>query len=353
MQIYHEKLWCCEKVMLVGKRKTIYDVAEEAGVSISTVSRTINSKGYVSDEVRKRVELACKDYRPMASAREIQTQKSNTIAILIKHDINYVFMNSIFLNVLNAITTEAKRKGYRILLDAGEEDEGIYNQYLERRVDGYIVLGSKKSSYITEVFKENNVPFVLIGDCEDGQSDICQVEINDRESVYDAVNYLLRLGHEKVGIITGSLDYASARNRLNGYLQALDEAGIQRKEEYIECCDNMSELKSENLTKKMLFLKEPITALIAFNDSVAVAAMKAAVSLNINIPEDLSVIGFDDSMMASYVRPSLTTIWQPSYEKGELAINKLITALESGTIPHGREELQCMMVYRESCQSIQ
>lgn len=129
------------------KRKTIYDVAAEAGVSISTVSRVINGKGYVSDEMRRKVEKACDNYRPIASAREIQTQKSNTIAVIISNNIKYVFMNSTYLNILSAITTVAKRAGYRIMLDIyeQEEDKTAYDLYLERRVDGFIILGQKRA----------------------------------------------------------------------------------------------------------------------------------------------------------------------------------------------------------------
>lgn len=337
------------------KRKTIYDVAAEAGVSISTVSRVINGKGYVSDEMRRKVEKACDNYRPIASAREIQTQKSNTIAVIISNNIKYVFMNSTYLNILSAITTVAKRAGYRIMLDIyeQEEDKTAYDLYLERRVDGFIILGQKKSSKLIDIFCENKVPFVLVGDYGDQSDEICQVEIEDKTAVRSAVEYLINIGHTKIGIITGSLEYASACNRLSGYLEALQAAGIKKREEYIENCENMTEIMGENLAKKLLLLKDPITALVAFNDSVALSAYKAAQSLNVSIPDQLSVIGFDDSMVASYVQPGLTTIWQPSYEKGEKAANLLIDALESQEVPRGKVELKCVIIYRDSCRPLE
>lgn len=336
------------------KRKTIYDVAAEAGVSISTVSRVINGKGYVSADMRRKVEQACTGYRPIASAREIQTQKSNTIAIIISNNIKYVFTNQIYLSILSAITSIAKRAGYRILLDIyeQEEDDSAYNLYLERRVDGFIILGAKKKSKIIDSFSKNQVPFVLVGDYGNGSEEVCQVEIEDEAAVYSAVEYLTNMGHTRIGIITGSLEYASACNRLNGYLLALAAAGIEKREEYIESCDNMTEVMGENLAKKLLLLREPVTALVAFNDSVALAAYKAAQSLNIRIPDQLSVIGFDDSMVASYVQPGLTTIWQPGYEKGEKAVNFLIHALENQELPRGKAELKCIMIYRDSCKPV-
>lgn len=343
------------QVEVFMKRKTIYDVAAEAGVSISTVSRVINGKGYVSDEMRKKVEKACKDFRPIASAREIQTQKSNTIAVIISNNIKYVFMNSTYLNILSAITTVAKRAGYRIMLDIyeQEEDRSAYDLYLERRVDGFIILGAKKSSKLIDIFRENRVPFVLVGDYGEDHEDVCQVEIEDKAAVKSAVDYLINIGHTRIGIITGSLEYASACNRLCGYLSALEAAGIERKEEYIENCENMTEVMGENLAKKLLLQREPVTALVAFNDSVALSVYKAAQSLNVRIPDQLSVIGFDDSMVASYVQPGLTTVWQPSYEKGEKAANLLIEALESQELPRGRVELKCVIIYRDSCKPLE
>lgn len=336
------------------KRKTIYDVAAEAGVSISTVSRVINGKGYVSDEMRQKVEKACVNYRPIASAREIQTQKSDTIAVIISNNIRYVFMNSTYLNILSAITTVAKRAGYRIMLDVyeQEEDDTAYDLYLERRVDGFIILGAKKSSKLIDVFNENKVPFVLVGDYGDDSKAVCQVEIEDENAVRSVVDYLTNIGHTKIGIITGSLEYASSCNRLKGYLSALEAAGIEKRDEYIENCDNMTGVMGENLAKKLLLLREPITALVAFNDSIALAAYKAAQSLNIQIPDQLSIVGFDDILEASYVQPGLTTVWQPSYEKGEKAATLLINALENQELPRGKVELKSVIIYRDSCKPL-
>lgn len=330
------------------QRKTIYDVAEKAGVSISTVSRVINGKGYVSEETRRKVEEACENYRPIASAREIQSQKSKTIGIIINHETDYFFLNTTFLNVLRAITSVTKKRGYRLLIDTCEDENAVCNLYYECKVDGLIIMGSKRDSMLIPLMQKGNIPFVLVGDYE-ASNEISQVEINDKAAVYEAVKYLVGLGHRNIGIITGPLEYASGYNRLEGYKQALEEAGIAINEEYIEACDNITEIKAQNLAKKLLYLPNKITALMAFNDMVAVAAYKAAKDLGVSIPKDLSVIGFDDSVMASYVLPPLTTIWQPSYEKGERAINILIDALENNSLPRERIELKGITMYRESC----
>lgn len=330
------------------KRKTIYDVASEANVSISTVSRVINGKGYVSEETRKKVEKACENYRPIASAREIQTQKSKTIGIIINHETDYFFMNTTFLNVLRGIISITQENDYRISLEAKKSDEEICNLYYECRVDGFIVIGCKTSSKLIQTLKEGDIPFVLIGDYKKSD-EISQVEIDDRDSIYNATKYLINIGHKNIGIITGPLEYSSGYNRLEGYKEALNEAGISIKDEYIETCENMIDIKVENIIKKLLYLSDRVTALIAFNDDIAISAYKAAQDLNINVGKDLSIIGFDNDRIASYITPGLTTIMQPSYEKGEHAAKILIDALKAECLPVKREELKCIMIYRDSC----
>lgn len=333
------------------EKKTIYDVARDAGVSIATVSRVINGKGYVSEDTRRRVEEACEDYHPLASAREIQSRKSNTIGIITNHQTDYFFMNETFLNALRAIAEVTKNRGYRLMFEITNEKEEVCNLYHEQKVDGMIILGGNRGGELIATLEEKEIPFVLVGDCKESAT-VSQVEINDRQAVYEAVRYLIGLGHRKIGIITGSLQYASGINRLEGYREALAEAGIPIREEYIECCDGMTDVKVENLTKKLLYLPDRITALVAFNDMVAVSAYKAAKEIGIEVGKDLSVIGFDDDRIASYITPPLTTIWQPSYEKGERAARILLDALEEKRLPREREELKCIMIYRDSCVDI-
>lgn len=330
------------------KRKTIYDVARDAGVSISTVSRVINGNGYVSAETRKRVEEACKDYRPIASAREIQSQKSRTIGIIINHTTDYFFLNMTFLNALRAIAFEAQNRKYRLLLEISPTEEEVCNLYYERRVDGVIIMGFQRDGTLISRLEENEIPFVLIGDCKESET-VSQIEINDRQAVCEATRYLIGLGHKNIGIIAGPLEYASGVNRLQGYMDAHEEAGIPIRQEFIESCGALTGVMAENLAKKILYRPEGVTALIAFNDTVAMAAYKAAKEMQIEVGRDLSIIGFDDDPIASYVTPALTTIWQPSYQKGERAAIILMDALEKGVIPHKREELKCIMIYRNSC----
>ncbi|MCI8558774.1 MAG: LacI family transcriptional regulator [Lachnospiraceae bacterium] len=333
------------------KRKTIYDVAQEAGVSITTVSRAMNGTGYVSEDTRKRIEKAAENYRPVAVAREMKMQKSKTIGIVINHDADYFFMNSTFINELRAIALAAKKRRYKLLLELMDDEEEIKNLYFTRKVDGLIVMGCNRNSEIIPAMVEAKIPFVLIGNYE-GEEQVSQVEVNDKRAVYDAMNYLIGLGHRKIGIITGALKYSSSFNRLEGYKEALTDAGIPIRNEFIEICENLTDVVVENLAKKLLYQKERITALMMFNDQIAVASYKAAKELGVRIGKDLSIVGFDDDRVGKFVTPPLTTIWQPSYEKGEKALNILIDALEEDRLPDKKEELNCVMIYRHSCSAV-
>lgn len=331
------------------QKKTIYDVAREAGVSISTVSRVINGSSKVKESTRRRVEAACADYRPIASARELQSKKTKTIGVLINHRPEYFFLNETYTNALLGMSVAAKESGYRLLLDISEDESGAGNLFYEQKVDGFILMGVKKSSHLLDMLKENEVPFVLVGSFHGDEESVCQVDINDQKAVYNATNYLIGLGHRRIGIITGSLEYTSCSDRLAGYKQALEGAGIEIQEDWIQICENLTELKAEQLAKHLFYQNPRVTAVVAFNDSAAMAIYKAAKDCGLEIPKQLSVIGFDDTVVAAYMSPPLTSVWQPSYDKGEKAMRLLIDCLEKGVMPRKREELSCIIMYRESC----
>lgn len=331
------------------QKKTIYDVAKEAGVSISTVSRVMNGSAKVRDSTRKRVEEACLDYRPTASARELQAKRSKTVGLIINHRPEYFFMNETYANALLGASVTAKENDYRLLLDISEDDARVCNLFYEQKVDGFILMGVKKNSELLQELKAGEAPFVLVGSYHEDERGVCQVDIDDRKTACQVTSYLIGLGHRRVGIIVGSPEYSSSSDRLLGYGQALEEAGIPIREEYIQECENLTELKAEQLAKNLFYQVPRVTAVVSFNDSTAMAVYKAAASCGISIPDQLSVISFDDTVVASYMSPPLTSVWQPSYEKGEKAMSILIDCLKKGIMPENRTELNSIIMYRGSC----
>lgn len=327
-------------------KKTIYDVAKEAGVSISTVSRALNGTAKVKESTRRRIEAACVGYVPNAQARELQTHNVKTVGVIINHTPEYFFMNDTYVNALLGISVVARDKGYQLILNI-TDDEDVCDLYLENRVAGFIVMGVKKDGMLVSRLTANNIPFVVVGSCPD--ENIAQVDINDRRAMYMAAQYLIALGHERIGIITGSREYTSCSDRIDGYRDAMKENGLEVREEWVQSCDNITEMKAEQLAKNLFYQKQRVTAILAFNDSIALAVYKAAKDVGISIPKDLSVIGFDDTRVASYMTPMLTSVWQPSYEKGEKAMSVLINCLDKDKVPTGRTEFDCIIMYRESC----
>lgn len=331
------------------RNMTIYDVAEKAGVSIATVSRAFSGKGYVSEATREKIMRACEGYRPNASASQMQTKKSKTIGILLSHGANYFFFNSVYNKAMVGVCEVTKDKGYHLLIEMDMNSEDPCRLFFEGRVDGYILMGIQSDSEIVGRMQEHNIPFVVIGNYNGECADVAHVDVNDRKAVFEAVTYLAGLGHTEIGIITNNPQFASSADRLQGYKDAMLAEGLEISPDNIEICDNIDETKAFNLTKKLLLKRRPITALMAFNDQVAVAAYNAAHELGIKIPEELSIVGFDDDPVSKYVSPKLTTIWQPSREKGLRAAKMLIESLEKSTLPHEGVVLDCMMVYRDSC----
>lgn len=331
------------------QKKTIYDVAKEAGVSISTVSRVMNGSAKVKESTRKRVEEACQNYRPTASARELQTKRSKTVGLIINHRPEYFFMNETYANALLGISVTAKEKSYRLLLDISEDETEVSNLFHEQRVDGFILMGVKRNSKLLSALQASKAPFVLVGSYHEDEENVCQIDIDDRKAAYQATSYLISLGHKRIGIIVGSPEYSSSNDRLLGYEQALEEAGIPVYEEHIQKCENLTELKAEQLAKNLFYQIPRVTAVVAFNDSTAMAVYKAAENCGISIPAQLSVISFDDTVVASYMSPPLTSVWQPSYEKGEKAMSLLVDCLEKGIVPTKRMELNSIIMYRGSC----
>lgn len=333
----------------MAKKKTIYNVAEEAGVSISTVSRVFSGSGYVSPETRAKVEKACENYHPPQYAKEGKAKKSDIIGIVISHEPDYFFLNTIYNQALVGISRVAKENGIRLLLDINNNVDDVVGLYNDRKVDGFLLMGVRQSSTMVERMAKEAIPFVIIGSYHGSVEGVCQIDINDKQAMHEATSYLIGLGHERIGIITGSLQFPSCSDRLAGYCEALREAGIEVNDGYIETCENITEVKAENLAKKLLYMPNRVTAIVAFNDMVAMSVYKAAKDLGIKIPGEISVVGFDDSRTSAYLVPPLTSVWQPSFEKGERALEVLVAALAKGELPKAKVEMTCITIYRDSC----
>lgn len=331
--------------------KTIYDIAREAGVGVSTVSRALNGSGYVSEETLAKIEKACVGYSKMPAKKKRGLQKKTqiTIGIIVSHDPEYFFVNNTYINAMIGISAVAKEQGLRIMLEIGNQTERTLSLFEDNLVDGVILMGIRQNNSLVAALLERKYPFVLIGDYLENSKPFCKIDIDDYEMAKEAVQYLLDMGHRHIGYLGGSPEYASCQSRLSGYRAALQEAGITPNEKDYVFCERITEEKVINLAKKLLYVPNRVTAILAFNDVIANSVYKVARELGIRIPEGLSVIGFDDSEIARSLSPGLTTVQQPSFEKGYEAASRLLKQIEIPDTPVPGLTLQSILVFRGSC----
>lgn len=328
--------------------KTIYDVAREAGVGVATVSRALNGSGYVSKAAMDRIERACVGYS-RSPARQKKSKKMNAIGLIISHDPEYFFVNSTYLNAMIGISAVAREENFHLMLEIESQSDRTLSLFREKMIDGAILMGIKQDNTLISALLEEKYPFVLIGDYLEDSSPFCKIDIDDYAMSKEAVQHLIALGHKHIGFIGGSPEYASCQKRLAGYRSALEEAGIEVNERDCVFCSKITEEKVSNLVKKLLYQPDRVTALLTFNDSVAFSVYKVAKEMGIRIPEGLSVVSFDDSDIAKCLAPGLTTVQQPSFEKGYEAARRLLKQMETPGTPVESITLEGMLVFRDSC----
>ncbi len=329
---------------------TIKDVAELAEVHPSTVSRVINGNPRISEKTKNRVLLIIKKlgYTPNAIARGLKTKRTHTLGMLIP-DIT----NPFFAEIARGVEDAANKNSFNVILcntDDKLKKERTYLDILkEKRVDG-LILGTAhtKDDSILKLEK-NNFPYILVSRNIEELDKNCII-IDDVVGGIMATEYLIRLGHRRIAHITGPLKVRAAIDRVDGYKNALKKYHIEYKEELIEEGD--FRIKSGyQAMKKFLDLPEPPTAIFAANDLLALGAMQAIQKMKFHIPEDFSIIGFDDIRVSSFVYPPLTTIRQPMLEMGILAVKMLLKIIEEGEFNQRRIILQPKLIIRESCKS--
>ena len=328
--------------------KTIYDVAREAGVGVSTVSRALNGSGYVSDKTLAKIEKACVGYS-RSPLRRKKEQRMKTVGLIVSHDPEYFFINSTYLNAMIGISAVAREENFRLMLEINNQSDRSLSLFREGLIDGAILMGIKQNNSLVSTLLKEGYSFVLIGDYLEESSPFCKIDIDDYAMSKEAVQHLITLGHKRIGFIGGSMEYASCQKRLAGYRAALVEAGIEPNDRDCVFCDPITEEKVTNLAKKLLYSPDRITAVLTFNDVVAYSVYKVAKEMGIRIPEGLSVISFDDSDIARSLSPGLTTVQQPSYEKGYQAAERLLKQMETPETPVPSLTLQGLLVFRESC----
>ncbi|MBV2142349.1 LacI family DNA-binding transcriptional regulator [Falsochrobactrum sp. TDYN1] len=320
-----------------GKRATIHDVARLAGVSIKTVSRVYNDEPNVRDAIREKVRQAGAElrYRPNAAARNLVERRSHLIGLFFENP------SQSYVTELQAGALDRLRgTRYRLLIFPVENRADIRGSLIETAhasgLDGIIV--TPPMSDDPEILQEliaSAMPFARVaGDFNVHPTD--SVAIDDDAATIDLLQYLLELAHTKIAIIMGDLTHRSAQLRLGAYRRALENAGIGRNPDY-EVEGGFSFTSGLKAGEKLLSLEDRPTAIFASNDDMAAAVVQVAYERKIAIPDDLTVVGFDDSTIANMVSPQITTIRQPIFEMTRDAADMLLHQIEtSETAPSRR-----------------
>ena len=316
---------------------TMRDIAQKAGVSRATVSYILNNKpisSRIPDETRENILRISKElnYRPNQIAISLTQNKTRTIGVVFANALG-TFMNEI----IDGIDRVVHRHDYNLFLCISDDDwqkEARYVRMLrERRVDGMIVflVSCRKDekanhSHLLKV-KKDGIPLVFI-DRYLPDTDIDYVVTDDFAGSYEAVSHLIKLGHRKIGHITGPIDCTSVQNRLAGYKKALIDADIEIEERYIRTRDSIEDGVAYEITKDLLLMDDRITAIFAVNDGVAIEAFQAIKESGLSVPEDIALVGFGNSIESALIEVPLTVIAQPKSEIGGKAAEILIEKIE-------------------------
>ena len=333
---------------------SLRDIAQHLGVSEMTVSRALNGRPGVSEEKRRLIleEAERIGYRKNSLAAILRRSKSFTIGVVI-HSLSSSYYSELF----DGIQDYAKARGYRVLLGCPEEDleleRDIIEAFLRRKVDGLLVApisGDGNIKYFSNLAK-SNIPIVFIDRHLLTSPQIDYVTADNIKGGFLATEHLILSGHKEIGFVQGSEPWCcEVLDRYKGYRKALEKYSINR--EYVISCPEPIKNQEENgyLSVISFFKKNPyLTALFAVNDNVAIGVIKALKELGLTVPEDVSIVGFDDISIARFVSPSLTTIFQNKKEIGEKGTEMLIDRINDTSTEWGRKILiSPKLIVRES-----
>jgi len=340
---------------VVGEKPaTIDDVARAAGVSRFTVSAVLNgarSNTRVSETTRQRIMDSATDlrYRPNAQARSLALRRTRTIGVLFDLiESTAAIENSYAAGVLQGIVREARGVHNDVLIytEPKSHDGLPGTDFRDQRTDGVIVVAPLLGSLVVERVMEARIPVCIISSNHALDLPISRVDADNVQGVRSVVTHLLDLGHRRIAHITGREGVPSTMLRREIFQSALAEVGISVPPAYI-VGSPYDGFPVQDTLPALMALPEPPTAIFAFNDDVALAVLGTARSLRISIPEQLSVVGFDDIPTASHSVPRLTTVWQPLKEMGAAAVRRLLEQID-GKQEIGDESLPTTLVVRES-----
>ncbi len=330
----------------------IKDIAEDAGVSIATVSRVLNDSQPVSKELRERVMSSVQrlGYRPNVLARGLRLKRTFVIGVIVPN-----IRNAYFTDIVRAVEDVALEAGFVVTVVSSDQDLDKERRYVDvlrnRLVDGALVAVADRHRSDLSPLIDSQVPVVLI----DRRLEACgacdSVTVDVRQGAYVAVQHLIQRGYERIGMISGPLSVSTAADKLAGYRQALADSGRPVDESLIYMGD-YTEDSGSRLARAMLRAPVPPQAVLVANNMMTLGFVRVVKEYGLRVPHDIAFISFDDSAWASLVTPPVTLVDQPTYELGKAAMEILLDRIDGE--PDGDDEprhivLRPSLILRGSC----
>jgi len=337
---------------MATSRVSIKDIAQRAAVSHSTVSRALSNSVLVRSETRDQIQRLAREmgYSPDAQARSLVKGRTQTIGVVVT-----TITDPFIAELVQAIESAAYLHGYTVILASSsfepKRELAAVEMLRSKRVDGVIVTSSRVGTLYQEHLNRLAAPVVLVNSHRQlGGQYTFAIGVDNRHGAWRAAEHLIGLGHRRIAYISGPADHDDDLDRLRGFRDALNEAGIELAPELVMAGTGRADGGEAAIPKMMALAKLP-TAVFCYNDMTAIGLLRAAHRAGISIPDDLAIVGFDDIPLASYVRPALTTIRQPTGMMGARALQMVLDLRPDGFPGQGAESdvvVQGELVVRES-----
>lgn len=325
---------------------TIRDVAKLANVSVATVSRVLNKNGYVNEETEKKVRKAIEllNYKPNSIAKGLASRKTKTLALILP-DIS----NPFFSELARAVEDSASSHGYTVVLCNSDNNPYKEKEYIltmkERFVDGILFAGHTLLDSEIKTLEEDELPLVIL-DRSPSEKRCLVVRSNNKDGAKMAVNHLLEIGCKKIAHIYGPQEAATAKERLIGFEEAVKEY-IWYTPTLLESGDFT--IKGGMIAVERLLKRHPdIDGIFAGNDLMALGVLKKLKQMDLNVPEDIALVGFDGIELTEIIEPEITTVAQSIYQIGALSTSLLIKKIEGTLLENGVHEIEVELIVRGS-----
>jgi DNA-binding LacI/PurR family transcriptional regulator len=331
------------------KRATIHDVAVESGISRGTVSRVVNGERYVSADARTAIEAAIVKvgYVPNTAARSLVMQRTQAIAFIV-HEPASLFLEDPNIGAImlgaNSTLSRADYQMVSLVIDSDRDTDRVARYLSGGFVDGAIIVSARYNDPITRVIERMQIPATFVGHPPDLR-ELPFVGIDNRNSARAITERLLATGRTRIGIIAAALDRDSGADRLTGFTEAL---GAQFDPELVARIPLYSYTGGADGMRELLKREPNIDGVFAASDAVAAGALEALREAGKRVPEDVGIVGFDDSAWALRAKPHLSTVQQPAQKLGERAAESVLSQLRGDTVEPGGMLLECPIVWRDS-----